>query len=144
MAAPKFFFFYCGVANALLDRFSLQASTPEGGAALENLIFTHLSAWCSYGPLGRSLYYWRSVQKNEVDFIVTKNGEPELAIEVKSTQRPKQDHFKGLRAFAEKYPLCQKILLCLCEHPTVTPDGIRIESAGDFLRDGWTEFCQPR
>jgi predicted AAA+ superfamily ATPase len=142
MKAPKFFFFDCGVANALLDRFSLQSATPEGGAALENLVFTHLSAWCSYGPPGRSLYYWRSVQKDEVDFIVTRDGKPELAIEVKSTQRPKPDHFKGLRAFAEDFPHCSKIFLCLCEHPAVTPDGIRIEPVGDFLRGGWDEFCK--
>lgn len=142
MRAPKFFFFDCGVANALLDRFSLHPSTPEGGAALENLVFTHLSAWCSYGQVGRSLYYWRSVLKDEVDFIVTRDGVPELALEVKSTHRPKPEHFRGLRAFAEDFPGCQKVLLCFCEHASVTEDGIRIEAVGDFLLGGWDTFCK--
>jgi predicted AAA+ superfamily ATPase len=141
MSAPKFFFFDCGVANALLNRFSIQTSTPEAAVALENLVFTHLRGWCSYGPLGRRLYYWRSVSKNEVDFVLTRDGTPEMAIEVKSSTHPKPEHFRGLRSFAEEYPFCRKYLVCLCDAPSKTEDGIHVVPAGSFLKNGFAEFC---
>lgn len=130
------------MANGILNRFSLHQSSPEAAVALENLVFTPLKGWCSYGPLGRKLYYWRSVSKEEVDFIVARDGIVELAIEVKSMMHPKPEHFKGLRAFGEEIPLCQKILVCFTEHPFRTEDGIRIEPVGGFLHDGWREFCR--
>ncbi|NBW81523.1 ATP-binding protein [bacterium] len=142
MSAPKFFFFDCGVANALLNRFSIQASTPEAAVSLENLVFTHLRGWCSYGPLGRKVYYWRSVSKIEVDFVLTRDGAPEIAIEVKSSSQPKPEHFRGLRAFAEEFPACKKYLLCLCEKPYLTDDGIEVVPAGTFLRNGWSQLSK--
>jgi predicted AAA+ superfamily ATPase len=118
MTAPKFFFFDCGVANALLNRFSIQLSTPEAAVALENLVFTHLRGWCSYGPLGRKVFYWRSVSKNEVDFVLTKDGVPELAIEVKSTSQSKPEHFRGLRALPKNSRTAGSILCACAIRPT--------------------------
>jgi predicted AAA+ superfamily ATPase len=91
--------------------------------------------------LGRKLFYWRSVSKNEVDFVLTKDSVPEMAIEVKSTFQPKPEHFRGLRAFAEEFPHCRKYLVCLCETPYKTEDGIHVVPAGMFLNRGFTEFC---
>jgi uncharacterized protein len=141
VTSPKFYFFDCGLGNALLGRFNFELSTPEASVSLENLVFTHLKAWASYGPIGREVFYWRTENKIEVDFIVTRDKKPELAIEVKSTSRPKKEHFDGLKAFAEEYPNCQKILLCFVQERELTQDGIRIEPVGQFLKKGWAEFC---
>ncbi len=142
MSAPKLYFFDCGVVNAMLSRYSIELSTPEAASALENLVFTHLQGWCSYGPRGRKLHYWRSVSKEEVDFIVTRDTIPELAIEVKSTIQPKPEHFKGLRAFGEEFLRCQKILLFFTDRAYTTADNIRVEPLGPFLKNGWQEFCE--
>ncbi len=107
-------------------------------------MFTHLSAWCSYGPPGRELFYWRSTSKDEVDFIVTRDKVPELAIEVKSTTSPKSDHLQGLKFFGEDFPTCQKILLCFVDEPRLLEGGIRVEPVGAFLQNGWEEFCDKK
>ena len=134
VVSPKFYFFDCGVANAILDRFSLLLATPEYGVALENLVFTHLKAHCSYLQNGFALFYWRTRTHEEVDFIVTKDRIPIAAIEVKSTQNPKPEHFKGLLAFAQEFPDCRKILVCNALYRSQTQLGCEIYPALEFLR----------
>lgn len=59
------------------------------GAKIENLVASHLLKACQFLTdigLGKySLYYLRDKDKNEVDFLVTKNEEPWLMVEVKSS-----------------------------------------------------------
>lgn len=133
VASPKFFFFDCGVANALLNRYSLKAGTPEYGTALENLVFTHLAATCAYATPGYKLHYWRSRDRHEVDFVVTYDRIPKFAIEVKTAETTKPEFLTGLRAFGEEFPECQKILLCRVPFRSQTEDGIDIIPVSEFL-----------
>lgn len=135
MSWHKFFYFDCGVANAILDRWTLHPKSPEFGAALENLVFTHLEATCSYAHSGYKLFYWRAQSKEEVDFIVTKDRKPIAAIEVKNTENPTQEDLKGLRAFAEDYPTVEKILLCKVIHKSRKEDGMWVYPVDEFLKN---------
>jgi uncharacterized protein len=110
------------------------SKTPEGGVAFENFTYTHLKAFCDYTE-GRELFYWRTTDKTEVDFIITKNNVPEYAIEVKCTSKPKKEHFEGLIAFGEEYPKCEKFLVCFVEKPEITAEGVKILPAEDFLKN---------
>jgi len=57
---------------------------------MENYVFQNLAAYCAQNTeTNTKLHYWRSVEHEEVDFIVTREGEPILAIEVKSGERQK-------------------------------------------------------
>lgn len=61
---------------------------PEGPATLENMVAAYLYRTClclsdmGYGRFG--LYYIRTLDKKEIDFLVTREHKPVMAVEVKS------------------------------------------------------------
>jgi uncharacterized protein len=75
---------------------------PEGPARLENMVATHLYRLClamsdtGYGDY--RLHFVRTLDKREIDFLVTKDEVPILAVEVKSggsdLSRPLRDRLK--------------------------------------------------
>lgn len=67
--------------NPALVEKSVRAGGPSG-FVFENLVGSHLLN-IGFGDRSMELFYWREDDK-EVDFIVTRAGEPLLAIEVKS------------------------------------------------------------
>lgn len=62
----------------------------DPGARKENFIASHLLKavhfWEDIGLGEYRLYYLRDKEKREVDFIVTKNDQPWILVEVKSSQ----------------------------------------------------------
>ena len=62
---------------------------PEGSARLENMVATCLFRACSamtdMGYGNYRLYYLRTIDKREIDFIIEVDNSPMVAIEVKST-----------------------------------------------------------
>jgi len=49
-----------------------------------------------------ALFHWRTTAKTEVDFIV-EWGRKLIAVEVKSTDRPRYSHCRGLEQFLTQY-----------------------------------------
>lgn len=64
---------------------------PDEGARRENLVASHLlkavHAWTDAGPGDYDLFYLRDKAKREVDFLVTRQGQPWFLVEVKSSAR---------------------------------------------------------
>lgn len=109
---PKFYYFDCGVYNALRPKGPLDEPAEIQGHALETLVAQHLRAWCDYSDFAckTELYFWRTKFGNEVDFIVY--GEKEfVAIEVKHSMHIHPKDLNGLRAFSEDYPQATCIVL---------------------------------
>lgn len=135
MTSKKFYFFDCGLSNALLHRFSLSESTPEFGVAMESYIFQNLKVYCALNVRDNlNLFYWRSVDHEEVDFILTCDGEPFWAIEVKSGERLKEADFSGLNAFSEEFPQVRKTMVARILTASLRADGIEVLPVEDFLR----------
>lgn len=79
------------------------------GHALETLFLQHLRAYNDYFRLGYDIYYWRTRNGVEVDFIVY--GEKGLlAFEIKRKQKITSTDLKGLRAFSTDYPMAKLYL----------------------------------
>jgi hypothetical protein len=99
--APRFWFFDVGIVNEVARRGTLMPGSTDYGAAFEHFIFMELRAHATYSPrdIGLPVSYWRTASGIEVDFIL---GNAEVAVEVKSTDRPASDHLKGLRAWQEE------------------------------------------
>ena len=136
MTSQKFYFFDCGVANALLNRFSIYEGTPEYGVALENYVFQNLAAYAAREKeVTLKVNYWRSTKHDEVDFIITSDGDPVWAIEVKSAERLKEKDFSGLNAFAEDFPNVRKTLVAHVPLAKKRPDGIEILPVEKFLKE---------
>jgi predicted AAA+ superfamily ATPase len=79
MTTDKFYFFDWGVAKTLQGIKEVPPKSEIYGKAIESLVFQELKAYCDYNDIDE-LHYWRSYQKDEVDFILNNK----VAIEVKS------------------------------------------------------------
>lgn len=134
----KFYFFDVGVANVLAKRLNIQPKSELYGKCLEHLVFLELQAYLSYSKDRRELTFWRSVNGQEVDFIIGN----QIAIEVKATTRVQAKHFKGIKAFAEEIDLTHKIIISLDDTKRLTSDGFLIYPFRDFVKDLWShEFA---
>lgn len=106
IAHPKFFLFDTGVYRALRPKGPLDQDSQMDGHALETLVFQHLRAYNDYSRLGYTLYYWRTKNGLEVDFIAY--GEKGLiAIEVKRKKSLSGSDLRGIRAFGNDYPMAK-------------------------------------
>ena len=69
-AHPKFFFFDVGVYRSIRPKGPLDSPEEIDGAALETLIFQEIRAVNDLLRLGYDLYYWRTANGQEVDFVL--------------------------------------------------------------------------
>ncbi len=100
---PKFFLFDVGVFRTLRPMGPLDSPEEAEGPALETLFFQELRAINDYLKYGYQIYYWRTADGSEVDFVLYgKNGIK--AFEIKRTGRYSRSLLKGLRSFSRDYP----------------------------------------
>jgi uncharacterized protein len=107
---PKFYFFDNGLYRRLRQRGPLDNESEIAGPALEGLVGQHLRTYSDYALADTSLYYWRSLAGNEVDFILY-GGNTFTAIEVKNTRTLNPVDYNGLTSFGDDYPEARLILL---------------------------------
>ena len=110
VAHPKFYLFDTGVFKALRPKGPLDSPNEIDGAGLEGLVFQHLKAWNAYQNNEFDIYYWRSRGGIEVDFILY--GEQGIfAIEVKNSDKIRNQDLRSLNEFRSDYPESQAIFL---------------------------------
>lgn len=111
VAAPKFYFFDVGVANYLGAQTIMECRGDAAGRSFEHFILMELWAYKHMRQKRFDIYYWRTKQGLEVDFIVGAIGKAQIAIEVKiSTQVHKAD-LSGLLACYEEHPELRPIVV---------------------------------
>jgi uncharacterized protein len=139
MASAKFFFFDVGLGNALLKRFSLHQRTREFGTACEQYIFQEISTFINQNRQTLSLYYWRSYDKYEVDFVIELENGHVVLIEVKSTRNVQAGHLSGLNAFMEEKNIKAALKMVVCFESTkrMIQNNIFVYPFVDFLKDLW-------
>ncbi|AWI10718.1 hypothetical protein CKA38_14320 [Ereboglobus luteus] len=92
--SPKIYLADSGLAHALLgipDKTALLGH-PSLGASWEGFVLQHLDASL---PAGWDVAFWRTAAGAEIDFLLLKNGQPEVAIEAKANAT----HPKPARGF---------------------------------------------
>lgn len=96
----KYYFYDLGIRNAIIKNFERAVNRrPDKGILYESIIFLQLLQKISPDT---SLYFWRTKQKAEVDFIKVTNRQP-IPIEIKS--KLKQIKIPdGLKVFLNRYP----------------------------------------
>jgi uncharacterized protein len=107
ISAGKFYFFDLGVLNSILGRKSLSPHTKEFGELFESFIYLELKAYVDYFAPDTELNFWKMRANYEVDFVINKN----IAIEVKSSEFIQDKHLKGLREFAQLFPVKRMIVV---------------------------------
>jgi len=107
---PKFYYFDVGVYRNIRPKGPLDSPEEIDGAALETLFLQELRAINSYYKLGYEIYYWRTADQVEVDFILY--GEKGLfAFEIKRKSKYTKNDLKGLKAFIKDYPMAKTYLV---------------------------------
>ena len=106
---PKFFFFDAGVYRQIRPKGPLDSGSEIDGAAIETLVFQELRAALANLGLGMEIYYWRTVDGAEVDFVLY--GEGGLAcIEVKRKKILGGNDFSGVKSFLKEYPMARSYM----------------------------------
>lgn len=129
----KFYFFDAGIYRTIRPQGPLDISEEIGGIALESLVFQELRAINSYDSLGYDLFYWRTADGREVDFVLHgKNGL--IAIEVKRSEKIQSGDFRGLQAFRTDYPEA-KCYIIYGGTRTLWEKGVECVPVETFLRN---------
>ena len=98
----KIYYFDSGIRNAVLRDFRKLDLRPDKGALAESFVLHELQKNLR---VAQEIYYWRTREKNEVDFILVENRVP-IAIEVKSKLTTAEIP-AGLSQFLARYPECR-------------------------------------
>ena len=105
--APKFYYFDVGISNYLLKRGKIEMGSELFGKAFEHFIYQEIFAHSRYSGIEFPISYWRT-SNIEIDFVL---GEPDVAIEVKSTSNANSRHLQGLKSFTEEFQVKKAILI---------------------------------
>lgn len=131
VAHGKFYFFDTGVWRALRPKGPLDRPGEIDGAALEGLVCQHLRTRLEIDGVRDGLFFWRTGNGTEVDFVVYTPDRFE-AIEVKNTDRVRPDDLRGLHAFLRDYPEASATLVYRGRERLLV-QGIRFVPAAEFL-----------
>jgi predicted AAA+ superfamily ATPase len=129
----KMYFFDTGLFRQLRPRGPFDRVSEIDGAALEGLVFQHLKAWIIFNDKRDKLYFWRTKNGNEVDFIIY--GESGIrGIEVKNSDTIRLNDLNGLKSFKKDYPEAELFLLYRGKE-TFIRDEIKVMPCEDYISD---------
>ena len=131
VAHPKFYFFDAGVYRSIRPMGPLDTPEEAEGAGLETLIFQELRAVNDALGLEYEIFYWRTSDGTEVDFVLY-GPRGMLALEVKRSSRYTRSDLTGLRALKADYPMAQCYLLYGGEIPR-QEDKVKVLPIKQFL-----------
>lgn len=117
----KFYFFDVGVYRAIRPRGPLDLEEMIDGPALETLFLQQLRAINDYYELDYKLYYWRTSNGLEVDFVVY-GPKGMQAFEIKRSNKWSESDLKGLKALKKDYTVVQCHLIYLGNKTTTFRD----------------------
>lgn len=128
----KFYLFDVGLTNYLAKRGRLEPKSELFGKAFEHWLINEVRAYISYRRLDLDLFYWRSVNQQEVDLIIGS----ECAIEFKATSLVSSKHLKGLHALKEEKLIKNYYTVSMDERPRVM-EGVTVFPWKVFLEKLW-------
>jgi len=102
----KFYYFDAGVFRAIRPTGPLDSEAELDGPAVETLVFQELRAVNDYRERDYQLYFWRTKNGLEVDFILYGPGGL-IAIEVKRSAYVHSRNLRGLKEFKKDYPIAR-------------------------------------
>ncbi|MCX6124401.1 MAG: ATP-binding protein [Proteobacteria bacterium] len=134
IATAKFYFFDTGVVNMLNGTESIDRNSDIFGNLFEQWIAMELRAYLSYRRTRKNLFFWRTEDQLEVDFVI----EDEFAVEVKSSKKITAKDLTGLRVLAEEKLL--KHLIIVSNDPIDRmAEGILILHWKTFIKKLWAD-----
>lgn len=132
---PKLYWIDPGLVRTL-KRARGAVLPEERGPLLEGYVHMLLRLARDYFDAFDEMYYWApaEAQKTEVDFVLER-GKERIAIEVKATDRVRDEHFSGLRAIDGLKGLSRRILVHLGDRSMKTADKIEAMPFSKFAAE---------
>ena len=123
---PIYYFIDNGFRNHALRNFSELDSRIDLGLLVENFIFQEIYKFRAEHNLYFDIHYWRTKSGAEVDFVLYKNQEEFIPIEVKYRNMSKPTITRGFRSFIQAYK--PKIAITVTKEliTTIEIDGCKI------------------
>lgn len=100
---PIFYFIDNGFRNYALRNFSDPASRNDLGLLVQSLVFQEIYKCITQKFLNYKIHYWRTKSGAEVDFVIYKNDQSILPIEVKYRNLAGSQISRGYRSFLQAY-----------------------------------------
>lgn len=100
---PIYYFIDNGFRNITLRNFSSLSDRNDLGLLVENFVFQEIYKFKTQHYLSFDIHYWRTKSGAEVDFVLFKNSDCFLPIEVKYRGMSKPTISRGFRSFIEAY-----------------------------------------
>lgn len=105
----KYYYFDSGVFRAIRPKGPLDSDSEMNGPAMETLVFQELRAINDYMECDYQIYFWRTKNGLEVDFILY-GPKGLIAVEVKSSPHVHPKNLRGLKEFKKDYPVAKCFL----------------------------------
>ncbi len=131
---PKFYLFDTGVANYLKRYEFKEMRGADAGASFEHYVFLELMAYKLLTDKRDNIFFWRTKEKHEVDFIVQ-----DMAFEVKISTPIEKNDIKNLLIFAQDHAMSLHII-SLEHRKRVMREGtkeVTVWPIQDFLEALW-------
>ncbi len=96
----KIYFYDNGIRNSVINNFALLQERNDIGALWENFMISERKKLLNYGPFHGNVYYWRTRDKAEIDYVEEQNGRF-TAYEFK--WNPKKARTRFPKSFVEAY-----------------------------------------
>ena len=119
---PKVYFVDTGMRNLSVKDFSVFADNRDKGQLLENIIASSISR-----RQEGALNYWRTKDKNEVDFVIRDYFGGIIPVEVKAVEMKGPEIHRGLRSFIDKHQPKKAFIVNLSLQETVKINNTRIK-----------------
>ena len=116
-----------------MGHFPLDRPEEITGAALEGLVAQHIRAYLAYRNDDAKLYYWRTYNGAEVDFVMY-GSDMFCAIEVKNASRLRPEDFRGLRSFVAMYPMVKHTVMLYRGSEHLLVDNVHCIPVDSFLK----------
>lgn len=107
IATAKFYFFDPGIVNTITGTEHVDRNSNLYGELFVQFIALELRAYLSYSRSKKKMYFWRTEDQTEVDFII----DGLMGIEVKSTKHVQMVHLQGLKALKSEALLKHHLMI---------------------------------
>ncbi len=107
---PKFFLFDTGVFRSIRPKGPLDTPEEIDGPSLETLFFQHYRALIEHKRWDQELYYWRTANQAEVDFV-SYGSHGLFAFEIQRSSVVSNSSLDSLRLFLKDYPVAKAFML---------------------------------
>lgn len=123
---PKCYYLDNGFRNQALGNFSAIESRNDKGLLIESAVFQELYKHKVQNFLDYQIYFWRTKNGAEVDFIIKQNDECILPIEVKYQTFKQANISRSLRSFIINFQPKQAVIITKNYSETVVIDDTEV------------------